>query len=87
MRLRSSKQVGKVYGINPGDNTGFTPLHSAALRGHFEVWKFLCLNPEEKKPKNEEGFTPLHLADENGHLDVCKFLCSRLLDKNPRDDM
>ena len=56
-------------GINPG--VGFTPLHSAALRGHFEVWKFLCLNPEEKKPKNEEGFTPLHLAAENGHLDRC----------------
>ena len=84
--LRSSRSVKKVYGINPGNNKGNTPLHSAAKNGHVEVCKFLCLNLEEKNPKNEKGLTPLHFAAKEGQLDVCKFLCSNLQDKNPKDN-
>ena len=86
LRLQSSKQVEKDYGINPGNYKGNTPLHFAARLGHVEVCKFLCLNLEDKNPKNGEGVTPLHFAAKDGQLDVCKLLCSNLKEKNPKDD-
>ena len=41
--------------INPRNKCGCTPLHNAALFGHFEICKFILINAEEKNPANDLG--------------------------------
>ena len=59
------------------NNKNATPLHIAALNGHYDVVRFLiselnCVpNIQDWKDINR---TPLHLAAENGHLHIVKYL-------------
>ena len=56
----------------PIDNDGWTPLHSAAKRGHFEMCEYLLDFYNDKNPRANNGFTPLHGAAMNGHLKICE---------------
>ena len=52
---------------NPGDVGGWTPLHEAALGGHFEICRHIIETIEHKNPADEWGRTPLHEAAEVGY--------------------
>ena len=57
---------------------GVTPLHFAALYGHF-----IADNIVNKCPADHQGFTPLHDAASKGHLEIYRLLMIGLVDKNP----
>ena len=68
---------------------GDTPLHCAAMRGHFNICKFILENVGDKNPANNMGDTPLHYAAKTGQLKVCQLIISHLacqVNKNPRNN-
>ena len=81
------KILTSLYGLIPNqtDNRGRTPLHFAAINGHFEVFKLIWKYHAEKKHKNKKKnpqdhmeLTPLHFAAQMGHVEICKFIFTRL---------
>ena len=50
--------------INPKDSEGWTPLHSAAQKGHMKIYNFLIERTEDKNPIDNHGITPFDLIDE-----------------------
>ena len=60
---------------NPRNDIGFTPLHSAAQNGHFDVCQLILSFIQDKNPKSDiTDITPLHYAAKNGHFEVCKLI-------------
>ena len=71
----------------PWDNTssrlhGWTPLHTAALKGHTVIYKIIMKKLTDKNPLLC-GFSPLHLAALGGNLEMCKLILENISDKNP----
>ena len=50
--------------------------------GHFEVFKQIFENVEDKNPQNYDKKTPLHYAAIKGHLKICKFIIGNVENKN-----
>ena len=74
----------KFKKINPANNNGETPLHSAAKSGHLDVCKFILENiHEDKNPEDNVGFTPLHYAAIFEHLEIFKFIAQNVENENP----
>ena len=71
---------------NPGNAVGFTPLHYAALNGHFKVCKFIIKLLTNKNPGDKTGSTPLHYAAHEGQTRICKLIMEYLEDKNPANN-
>ena len=59
---------------NPPSNDGFTPLYTAAHKGHFQICKLIIENVKDKNPPNNYGFTPLYIAAREGHFEICKLI-------------
>ena len=53
--------MNKVADVNPRDNFGWTPLHSAARCGYKELCEFIADKVEEKNPVDDRGRTPKDL--------------------------
>ena len=74
---------------NPRKKNGWTPLHIAAKKGHFEILKLIIGQVEDKNPaihgNNFYGGTPLHFAVSENHLEICKLILGEIKDKNPPD--
>ena len=68
---------------NPGNEDGLTPLHLAALKGHFEVCKFIMKLLTNKNPRDKNGWTPLHCVARGGNTKIYKLIMQNLVDKNP----
>ena len=68
---------------NPSDTNGETPLHMAAVEGHFDVYKAIMDHVEDKNPKEMNDWTPLHLAATNGFGRICELIIANVKDKNP----
>ena len=68
---------------NPEDADGLTPLHFAALNGHFKTCKFLMNLLKTKNPGDNYGCTPLHGAAKGGNIEIYKLIMENLVDKNP----
>ena len=49
--------IGQVEDKNPRTNNGFTPLHNAAGKGHFNIFKLIFDQVEDKNPANGSGQT------------------------------
>ena len=69
------------------DNTsscwhGWTPLHTAAFKGHTEIYKIIMEAVADKNPV-VYGFSPLHLAIIEGKLEMCRLILENVNDKNP----
>ena len=72
-------------GKNPENNFGWTPLHYAAEKGHFEIFKLSFLHAKDKNPEDIYGLTPLHLASIFKNLEVCKFVLENIKDGSPEE--
>ena len=53
---------------------GFTPLHLAANKGHYEIAELLLQNGAKVNAKGKKEVTPLHLAAQKGHYEVAELL-------------
>ena len=71
---------------NPENRDGTTPLHYAALSGHFEICTFIMNLLTNKNPREKDGSTPLHFAAQNGHVRTYKLIMACLVDKNPANN-
>ena len=77
-------RIAGLYKINdrsPRNNSGYTPLHEAALRGHLDIVKYLFDRIKNKNPRNDLGTTPLHEAAKEGHIDVVKYIVANIDEK------
>ena len=72
---------------NPPNTDGVTPLHLAALNGHFETCAFIIKHVTNKNPQDKNGNTPLHGAAKRGHLQIYKLIMEYLVDKNPANNV
>ena len=70
--------MGFCTDINPKNNGGSTPFHSAALQGNYSLCEFLIEKLEDKNPKSIYDHTPLNSAADNGHLDICALIIKNL---------
>ena len=66
------------------DQDGNTPLHEAAISGHFSMLKALvkklvdhCVCHDEINKKNHSGNTPLHLAFQFDHAEIVELLVNK----------
>ena len=59
---------------NAPDNVGWTPIHSAAFKGHTEIVKILLPFTDNPNAPNKYGETPIHEAAHEGHTDIVKIL-------------
>ena len=65
----------------------YTPLHLAALNGHFSTCKLIIENVVEKNPPNSALFTPLHVAAASGNDSIFEIIIEDIQgNKNPRDN-
>ena len=64
------------------DTNGWTPLHTAADRGHKDIVQLLLVNMGKVDVKSFNGWTPLQRAALNGHKDVAEFLLANKADIN-----
>ena len=60
-------------------------LDIAAMRGHFNVVKYIVDNSEDKNPSDAIGDTPLHRAAMGGHLPIVRYIMDNVEDKSPKD--
>ncbi|WP_108784243.1 ankyrin repeat domain-containing protein [Wolbachia endosymbiont of Bemisia tabaci] len=62
-----------------------TPLHFAALNGHFKVVELLISKGADINAKDDSGLTPLHLASGGGYEEIVKLLSNGGADINAKD--
>jgi len=65
--------------------SGRTPLHLAASRGHLDVARLLVESGADVDARSEFGYTPLHVAAMEGYLDVARLLVESGADVDARD--
>ena len=73
---------------NPKDSAGVTPLHHAALKGHYDICQWILNNI--KLPKYNFFGTyfdesPLECAAANGHVAICQLIMHEIKDDAPND--
>ena len=67
-------------------HTEYTPLHLAAINGHFSICKLIIENVVEKNPLNKYMFTPLHAAAANGNYSIFQMIIESIQgNRNPKD--
>ena len=72
---------------NPQNGSGQTPLHLAAMEGHFEICQLLLFgNTININPKNFDDKTPLDLAMENNHQKICDLIRKKNKNKKKNKD-
>ncbi|GAA35833.2 cortactin-binding protein 2 [Clonorchis sinensis] len=60
---------------NCKDAVGRSPMHYAALNGHFEIIRLLLCNRALVDVSDANNVTPLHMAARNDHLRCAQLLC------------
>ncbi|XP_072374206.1 ankyrin repeat domain-containing protein 27 isoform X1 [Scyliorhinus torazame] len=72
-------------GVNSANQDGFTPLHVAALHGHFDLVSLLLRHGANVNLKNAHNATPLHLACQHNDLQIVKYLLNYNAKLNKKD--
>jgi PBP1b-binding outer membrane lipoprotein LpoB len=60
--------------VNSKDESGSTPLHSAAISGHKEIAELLIAKGADVNARNNDGETPLDWAIEENHTETADLL-------------
>ena len=60
-------------------------FHDAAIRGHFNVVKYIVDNSEDKNPPDCQRYTPLHKAANRGHLAIVSYIMDNIENKSPKN--
>lgn len=61
--MKSVQEILKHGGnVNTANETGLTPLHSAAITGDLEITNILLSHDAEVCPRDNDSFTPIHRA-------------------------
>ena len=57
-----------------------SPLHKAAITGHFDICKFIIDNVQDKNPSavDQHGWTPLFLATLHNHRKIADYITSKI---------
>ncbi|XP_069757889.1 ankyrin repeat domain-containing protein 27 isoform X2 [Narcine bancroftii] len=71
--------------VNSANQDGFTPLHVAALHGHFDLISLLLCHGADVNMKNLHNSTPLHLACQHTDLQIVKYLLNYNAKLNKKD--
>ena len=66
---------------NASPDSGRTPIHWAASKGHIEIIKILALLTDNPNAPDKDGKTPIYLAAQNGHTEIVDILAP--LSDNP----
>jgi hypothetical protein len=82
---RVKELLRKGANVNARDESGHTPLHHAAYRGHAEVAELLLERGADVNARDKDGHTPLHWAAAEGYADVARLLLERGADPSIRD--
>ncbi|KAK8064209.1 hypothetical protein PG996_008861 [Apiospora saccharicola] len=89
--LEFYKNRGLLESLESKSDSGFRPIHYAALGGSLMAVEFLCEQGCDVRAKAIDGRTPLHLAAINGHQEVSKALveagCTPSLDTYNRSPL
>lgn len=72
--------------VNIRDYKNYTPLHHAAVYGHFNIVKHLLTCKADVDAQSNDGTTPLHAAALANHSDVIKLLLLHGADINFADN-
>ena len=71
--------------VNAKNEYGETPLHTACVRGYFEVAQTLTTAGADVNATNCIGSTPLHEASGWGHFGIAQVLIAAGADLNAKD--
>jgi ankyrin repeat protein len=77
--------IAKGADVNAKSNTGYTPLHEAAMWGYKEIVELLIAEGADVNAKTIGGGTPLHRAAREGHKEVIELLIAKGADVNAKD--
>jgi ankyrin repeat protein len=69
-----------------GKESGFTPLHIAALKGHFNMCQMLLEHKADLRARDSRGNTPLHLATYEYHLEIARILLEYNVEVDSRNE-
>jgi hypothetical protein len=77
--------INKGANVNPKIQSGWTPLHSAALEGYKQVAEILLAKGAYVNSKNKDGYTPFHYALWHSKTDIARLLIEKGVDVNEKD--
>ncbi|RKL35155.1 hypothetical protein BFJ70_g8013 [Fusarium oxysporum] len=83
-KLQSDKKA--VFNVNEKNESGWTPLHFAALSGRYITLLTLLNHGAKMADTTASGQTVLHIAASSGHLFVLRDLIKRLDGKHDRKE-
>ncbi len=69
------------------DETAYTALHRAAIRGHRDIAELLLERGANVEARDFSGARPLHFAVENGHQDIVELLLAHGADVAVKDKL
>lgn len=72
--------------LNKEKDDGFTPLHLAALNGHYQIAEYLIQKGADIKLVNKKNQNALMLACSQGHVKVAHFLITNGASVDQKDD-
>jgi len=71
--------------VNARNESGLTPLHLAAWKGHSEVVRYLLRERADPNLQDINGDTPLHFAASWGYRDIVQLLLAQGAKVNARN--
>ncbi len=84
-RIEIARALVKKAPLEEQDDLGYTPLHTAASNGRFEIVTMLLDNGAHIQAKTNADATPLHLAAAAGSAQTVKLLMAKKADRTAPD--